>query len=460
VGQGLEVRDDDRQRVSSAANRSRVVALAHGVRVHRVFRADRRAAVPGAAVVVVPALLHGSLARGAAQPDARSVSLRVQLPRSGEHRLEQPAAVIRRGDGRDVGDLGDLLDRREDEAAGQVAARQHRVVAAGVSRNRPRTVDHDLLSERRHRHLRDDLDYVRRLHHALHALRAALQHDVDAADSPGARGIGGDVRRVVDDDVPQGCAAAVEAGARRRLDLRDDRLHPGAVNLNPAIQSRYPCGVDCDLGTLGERAVRGAVGARRPFHSVVVRPRARRAVGRQPIRNPGISTVLNVEGLFTEYPNDRGEIVRAAQDVTFTVEEGRLFTLLGPSGCGKTTTLRSIAGLERPRAGEISVNGRVVFSSGTGVFVAPNRRGFGMVFQSYAIWPHMTVFENAAFPLEVGDKKYSRKQVLDNVMRVLTAVQLDELAEREATKLSGGQQQRLALARALVMEPALLLLDE
>ena len=170
--------------------------------------------------------------------------------------------------------------------------------------------------------------------------------------------------------------------------------------------------------------------------------------------------MLRVEGLFTEYPNDRGEVVKAAQDVTFTVAEGRLFTLLGPSGCGKTTTLRSIAGLERPRAGEISVNGRVVYSSSKGVFVAPNRRGFGMVFQSYAIWPHMTVFKNAAFPLEVGDKRYSRTQIRDKVMRVLTAVQLDDLADREATKLSGGQQQRLALARALVMEPALLLLDE
>jgi iron(III) transport system ATP-binding protein len=170
--------------------------------------------------------------------------------------------------------------------------------------------------------------------------------------------------------------------------------------------------------------------------------------------------VLTVQGLYTEYPNERGEVVKAAQDVTFTVDEGRLFTLLGPSGCGKTTTLRSIAGLERPRAGEIAVNGRLVFSSSKRVFVAPNRRGFGMVFQSYAIWPHMTVFENAAFPLQVGERKYSRPQIRDHVMRVLTAVQLDDLADRDATRLSGGQQQRLALARALVMQPMLLLLDE
>jgi iron(III) transport system ATP-binding protein len=183
--------------------------------------------------------------------------------------------------------------------------------------------------------------------------------------------------------------------------------------------------------------------------------------------------VLAVQGLFTEYPNERGNIVKAAQDVSFTVAEGQLFTLLGPSGCGKTTTLRSIAGLERPRLGEISVNGQVVFSSARGVFVAPNRRGFGMVFQSYAIWPHMTVFENAAFPLQVRGAgpdarsgrierraRLSRSDIRDRVMRVLHAVQLGELGEREATKLSGGQQQRLALARALVMEPALLLLDE
>jgi len=170
--------------------------------------------------------------------------------------------------------------------------------------------------------------------------------------------------------------------------------------------------------------------------------------------------VLKVEGLYTEYPNERGELVKAAQDVSFEVAEGKLFTLLGPSGCGKTTTLRSIAGLERPRLGTIRVGERVVYSSSEGVFVMPNRRGFGMVFQSYAIWPHMDVFGNAAFPLEVGDRKYTKAQVREKTMRVLTAVQLDHLADREATKLSGGQQQRLALARALVMEPALLLLDE
>jgi iron(III) transport system ATP-binding protein len=141
--------------------------------------------------------------------------------------------------------------------------------------------------------------------------------------------------------------------------------------------------------------------------------------------------VLSVQGLYTEYPNERGEVVKAAQDVSFTVAEGQLFTLLGPSGCGKTTTLRSIAGLERPRAGEITVNDRVVYSSSKRVFVAPNRRGFGMVFQSYAIWPHMTVFENTAFPLQVGAvtrTRLSRSDIRARVMRVLTAVQLGDLA--------------------------------
>ena len=170
--------------------------------------------------------------------------------------------------------------------------------------------------------------------------------------------------------------------------------------------------------------------------------------------------MLKIRSLCTEYTNELGQPVKAAQDVTIEVPEGHFFTLLGPSGCGKTTTLRSIAGLERPKSGEISVSGVAVYSASRGVFVPPNQRGFGMVFQSYAIWPHMDVFTNTAFPLQVGKKRFSRAQIDAKVMKVLAAVQLDHLRDREATKLSGGQQQRLALARALVMEPKLLLLDE
>src|SRR3954462_14137575 len=171
--------------------------------------------------------------------------------------------------------------------------------------------------------------------------------------------------------------------------------------------------------------------------------------------------MLTVKGLCTEYVNERKQAIRAAHDVSFDVPPGKLFTLLGPSGCGKTTTLRSIAGLERPRLGEIAIGGDVVYSAGRRIFVPPNARGLGMVFQSYAIWPHMTVYENAAFPLRVGRRRrFSRREIDERVNRVLATVDLAELAQREATKLSGGQQQRLALARALVMEPRLLLLDE
>src|SRR6266545_7757710 len=169
--------------------------------------------------------------------------------------------------------------------------------------------------------------------------------------------------------------------------------------------------------------------------------------------------MLTVKGLCTDYIDERGQAIRAANDVGFEVPQGKLFTLLGPSGCGKTTTLRSIAGLERPRLGEISVGGDLVYSSERRIFVPPNQRGLGMVFQSYAIWPHMTVFENAAFPLQVRGT-LSRQAIEMRVGKVLEVVALGELGNREATKLSGGQQQRLALARAIVMEPELLLLDE
>ena len=169
--------------------------------------------------------------------------------------------------------------------------------------------------------------------------------------------------------------------------------------------------------------------------------------------------VLSVKSLHVDYPAEGGA-VNAVRDVSFDVARGTFFTLLGPSGCGKTTTLRAIAGLERPQRGEIEADGRIVYSSAKSVFLAPNRRNFGMVFQSYAIWPHMNVFANAAFPLQVGRRRLGRKEIEAKTTRVLAAVGLDHLADRAATKLSGGQQQRLALARALAMEPTLLLLDE
>jgi iron(III) transport system ATP-binding protein len=174
--------------------------------------------------------------------------------------------------------------------------------------------------------------------------------------------------------------------------------------------------------------------------------------------------VLQVENLVKTFPGGRGEDgrVHAVNDVSFEVPQGNLFTLLGPSGCGKTTTLRCIAGLETPDSGEITVADRVFFSSKQRKKVRANERGLGMVFQSYAIWPHMDVLDNVAFPLTVlpRDKRPGKRDIRQRVEKVLETVKLGELAARRATDLSGGQQQRLALARALVMEPPLLLLDE
>ncbi|MHB9149151.1 MAG: ABC transporter ATP-binding protein [Thermoleophilia bacterium] len=154
--------------------------------------------------------------------------------------------------------------------------------------------------------------------------------------------------------------------------------------------------------------------------------------------------------------------VLAVNDISFRVKEGELFTLLGPSGCGKTTTLRSVAGLESPDHGSISVGGNVLFAEDQRINVPANRRKLGMVFQSYAIWPHMTVYKNVSFPLEVAQRKerLPKHEMKERVARVLEVTKLAHLADRPATTLSGGQQQRLAFARALVGRPALILLDE
>lgn len=169
---------------------------------------------------------------------------------------------------------------------------------------------------------------------------------------------------------------------------------------------------------------------------------------------PGVGeTVLALDRVSKRF----GEAA-AVDSVSLSIRRGEVFTLLGPSGCGKTTTLRLVAGLERPDAGEISLRDRVVASATGRVFVAPNQRNLGMVFQSYAVWPHMTVFDNVAYPLRL--RRRPRAEVREHVMRVLDLVGLTGMESRPGTLLSGGQMQRLALCRALVYEPDLLLLDE
>jgi iron(III) transport system ATP-binding protein len=167
-----------------------------------------------------------------------------------------------------------------------------------------------------------------------------------------------------------------------------------------------------------------------------------------------------IENLQKSYFTSGAE-VRAVDGISLEVEAGKLITLLGPSGCGKTTTLRCLAGLERPQEGRIVIGNRAVFDSAKRIFVPASDRGIGMVFQSYAIWPHMTVFENVAFPLRVSRaKRYSAAEIRERVSGMLDRVQLAGFARRPATQLSGGQQQRLAFARGLVHEPSILLLDE
>ena len=152
--------------------------------------------------------------------------------------------------------------------------------------------------------------------------------------------------------------------------------------------------------------------------------------------------------------------VTALRDISLTVPANRVTTLLGPSRCGKTTLLRCIAGLETPDSGEIAFGERVVWSGNGAVrtSVPPDQRGVGMVFQTYAIWPHMTVFENVAYPLEA--RRLPRDEIRRRVMEALAFVQLQGFERRPATALSGGQQQRVALARALVSQPKIILFDE
>jgi iron(III) transport system ATP-binding protein len=168
--------------------------------------------------------------------------------------------------------------------------------------------------------------------------------------------------------------------------------------------------------------------------------------------------MLRVSNLSKTFVTSEGE-VSAVRNVSFEVDDGVCLTLLGPSGCGKTTTLRMVGGLENPDNGEIEI-GETVFSGSKGILVPAHRRGIGMVFQSYAIWPHMTVFQNVAFPLVRGGFKLPKSDVKERVRKALELVGLAGYENRPAPFLSGGQQQRVAVARAVVYEPKLLLLDE
>jgi iron(III) transport system ATP-binding protein len=177
----------------------------------------------------------------------------------------------------------------------------------------------------------------------------------------------------------------------------------------------------------------------------------------------GTSSMLTINELTKTFKvKGNANDVRALDGVSFTVEPGEFFTLLGPSGCGKTTTLRSIAGLESPDSGEITVAGKSLFSSDKRIDVPANKRGLGMVFQSYAIWPHMNVAANVAFPLKSRPRatRLSRSEIDRKVDEALEKVEMSHAKKRPATDLSGGQQQRLALARALVTESPLTLFDE
>jgi iron(III) transport system ATP-binding protein len=169
--------------------------------------------------------------------------------------------------------------------------------------------------------------------------------------------------------------------------------------------------------------------------------------------------MIRVQGLTKRF-RGKDSTVLALDSVDLEVQDGEFFVMLGPSGSGKTTLLRSVAGLERPDEGEIHLGDRAVFSSANRVEVPPESRGLGMVFQSYAIWPHMTVFQNVALPLREGKFRIPKREIAERVNNALVLVGLEGMEARPAPLLSGGQQQRVALARALAVEPSVMLMDE
>ena len=179
----------------------------------------------------------------------------------------------------------------------------------------------------------------------------------------------------------------------------------------------------------------------------------------EPFPRSGTKKLISISQLQKIFTVTDGEVA-ALSDLNIEVDPGEFFVIVGASGSGKTTLLRSVAGLETPDAGTIKIGDRTVFSNQPPVWIPAQDRGFGMVFQSYAVWPHLTVFDNVALPLREGAQKIPRDQVDGRVKQALEMVQLEEQTHRPSTLLSGGQQQRVALARAIAVNPSVLLMDE
>jgi len=169
--------------------------------------------------------------------------------------------------------------------------------------------------------------------------------------------------------------------------------------------------------------------------------------------------MIRIHQLRKEFPAKDG-VFTALHPLDLDVARGEFFVLLGPSGSGKSTLLRCVAGIEMPQDGEMHLDNRLIYSAARKVFVRPEDRGLGMVFQSYAVWPHMSVYQNVALPLTHGTRRIAADKVRDRVMHALSLVQMESFADRPVPYLSGGQQQRVALARALAVEPVVLLMDE
>jgi iron(III) transport system ATP-binding protein len=167
---------------------------------------------------------------------------------------------------------------------------------------------------------------------------------------------------------------------------------------------------------------------------------------------------LRLEDVNKSFRRESGQVVTAVANISFDVQEGEFLVLLGPSGCGKTTLLRCVAGLERPDDGRIEVNGSAVFDGRRGQDVPPQKRRIGMVFQSYALWPHMTVYQNIAYPLRM--RGTTKSEIKTSVQRMLDMMRISDLSGQYPGQISGGQQQRVALARALVCGDNLILFDE